>query len=58
MEPRSYVLIGGPQDGAKIRHMGDRPPVLVFVGPRWLGDGFAAWGHERCARFPCCYRLY
>ncbi len=48
-------LKGGPQDGAKVKGVGGNLPSCLFVGPRWMGDGFAAWGREQCERFPVCY---
>jgi hypothetical protein len=51
------ILKLGPQDGAKIRSgSGVYPPVL-YVGPKWLGDGFAAWSRKGSKRFPARYRL-
>lgn len=47
-------LVGGPQDGAKIVTL--TVPAVVFVGPKWLGDGFSAFRREESRRFPCCYR--
>jgi hypothetical protein len=52
-EERYLVL--GPQDGAKVCGQ-DMPPV-VYVGPKWMGDGFASWGREECDRFPEEYIL-
>lgn len=48
-------LVGGPQCGAKVHGVGGALPQTIYVGPRWLGDGYAAWGRDRCRRFPCCY---
>lgn len=53
--PESFELCKGPQDGAKVKRIGDVMPQRIYVGPKWLGDGYAAWGRERCDRFPCCY---
>lgn len=53
----AFELCGGPQDGAKVHRVGPDMPQTVYVGPRWLGDGYAAWGSERCQRFPCKYVL-
>jgi hypothetical protein len=52
------ILSGGPQDGARVRKSGDdyRLPDAIFVGPKWLGDGFAAWSDEHCDRFPVKYQ--
>lgn len=49
-------LNGGPQDGARVTTGVGLLPDVVFVGPKWLGDGFAAWSREQCNRFPVCYR--
>lgn len=50
-------LVGGPQDGAKVHAVGGRLPQVIHVGPRWLGDGYAAWSRSYCWRFPCSYYL-
>lgn len=50
----TYELLHGPQDGAKIT--GRSIPKDVYLGPKWLGDGFAAWGVECCPRFPVRYQ--
>jgi len=50
-----FTLVLGPQDGAKVKPVGNHVPMQIFVGPKWLGDGFVAYGLERCDRFPCCY---
>ena len=55
------TLIGGPQDGAKVRKAGGEEghpyflPDVLYVGPKWLGDGFAAWGRKPSKRFPARY---
>jgi hypothetical protein len=49
-------LVGGPQDGGKVTIGGGTLPYELYVGPRWLGDGYAAWSRERSDRFPCLYR--
>jgi hypothetical protein len=51
----TYQLVNGPQDGGKVKQIGNEMPATVFVGPKWLGDGYVAWGRERCKRFPCRY---
>lgn len=51
----SFQLVGGPQDGAKVSQIGATMPQTIYVGPKWLGDGFAASSAERCKRFPVCY---
>lgn len=55
MRDGDFELRGGPQDGAKVRQVGGDIPATIYVGPKWLGDGYAAWGCERCDRFPCRY---
>ena len=50
-----FELVGGPQDGAKVHRVGPTMPQTIYLGPKWLGDGYAAWGVELCDRFPCCY---
>lgn len=56
MEPKRYRLVGGPQDGAAV--IVYRPfPEQIFVGRKWMGDGAASWGREKCERFPVCYTL-
>lgn len=51
-------LIGGPQDGGRVRTGSNEVPLpdTVYVGPRNLGDGYAAWGREPSTRFPAAYR--
>lgn len=53
--PESFELCNGPQDGAKVKRISDVMPQRIYVGPKWLGDGYATWGTEYCDRFPCCY---
>jgi hypothetical protein len=53
--PEEAVLVGGPQDGASVKGVGGHLPDKVYVGPHWLGDGFAAWSREYSKRFPVCY---
>lgn len=50
-------LIGGPQDGGKVKAVGGEIPQTIYVGRKWMGDGFAAWSSEPSERFPCCYVL-
>ncbi len=50
-----FRLRHGPQDGAKVKRIGEAMPVTIYVGPKWLGDGFAAWSREGSERFPCRY---
>jgi hypothetical protein len=50
-------LIGGPQDGSRVKAVGGWIPRVIYVGPKWLGDGFSAWAAERSERFPVCYVL-
>jgi hypothetical protein len=49
------ILVGGPQDGARIKGVGGVLPRRVHVGPKWLGDGYAAWSQTACERFPALY---
>lgn len=49
------TLSGGPQDGAKVRIGGGVLPAELWVGPKWLGDGFAAWSRGHCASKPARY---
>lgn len=50
------ILIGGPQDGGYIRFSKGEFYPVVYVGPKWLGDGFVAYSHvEPNKRFPCMY---
>lgn len=48
-------LYGGPQDGARVRIGGGLLPVALYVGPKWLGDGYAAWSREAGPRKPARY---
>lgn len=57
MRTHCAEMVGGPQDGGKIHAVGGELPQTVYVGPLWLGDGYAAWSRERCERFPECYVL-
>ena len=50
-----FELVGGPQDGAKVHRVGPYMPPTIYVGPKWLGDGYATWGYVKCRRFPCRY---
>lgn len=50
-----YRLLHGPQDGARVAEVGGQIPDTIYVGPKWLGDGYAAYGQERSGRFPCRY---
>lgn len=52
---QSYELVLGPQDGAKVPEVGGKIPSIIFVGPKWLGDGYATWSRKRSDRFPECY---
>lgn len=54
MPPEEGTLIGGPQDGVKVRRTGGLP-LWVHVGPKWMGDGFAAWSRAPSERFPARY---
>lgn len=55
--PTPIELSGGPQDGARVHPVGHRLADPIHVGPKWLGDGFAAWSSEACERFPAQYRF-
>lgn len=55
---KTSQLVGGPQDGARVTIGGGNLPGVVFVGPKWLGDGFAAWSREGSKRFPARYVRY
>ncbi len=52
-------LVGGPQDGAMVTHgaavWSNPMPRTIYVGPKWLGDGYSAWSREWSERFPCRY---
>ena len=50
-------LSGGPQDGGRVKAVGGHIPQTIFVGPKWLGDGYVAWSSEKSERFPVCYIL-
>lgn len=53
---RDYRLNGGPQDGARVRLPTRRVPVFIWVGAKWLSDGYAAYTTDGpCERFPCEY---
>lgn len=54
MRDNDSNLVGGPQDGSKVTIGGTDPvPDTVFVGPKYLGDGFAAWARNGPSkRFP------
>lgn len=49
------TLIGGPQDGAKVEDVGGYLPPSLYVGPKCLGDGYAAWADKKSKRFPSHY---
>lgn len=51
------TLVGGPQDGGKVRRDGEgsKLPDSVYVGPKPLGDGYSAWSDKKSTRFPACY---
>lgn len=53
--PKSFELCKGPQDGAKVKRIGAVMPQTIYVGSKWLGDGYAAWSTERSSRFPVRY---
>lgn len=51
----AFELCNGPQDGARVQGVGEVMPQTIYVGPKWMGDGFASWGREFSERFPCKY---
>lgn len=53
--PTKAMLIGGPQDGAMIMCGGGVLPLRVYVGPKWLGDGYAAWARQPSINKPALY---
>lgn len=53
---RGLPLVGGPQDGSRVTLGSRKLPGVLYVGRKWLGDRFSAWGYERSERFPYCYR--
>lgn len=55
MDAETATLVNGPQDGARVTIGAGMLPPEIHVGPKWLGDGFAAWSREACERFPCVY---
>ena len=55
--PAEFQLVHGPQDGAKVKRIGEAMPQEIYVGSRWQGDGFSAWGLSKSQRFPCRYVL-
>lgn len=50
-------LLGGPQDGAKVMSGSGHYPQELYVGPKWLGDGYAAWSRHPSAEKPARYWL-
>lgn len=48
-------LTGGPQDGGRVTGVGGGLPEIIYVGPKWLGDGFTTWSREPSHRFPAIY---
>lgn len=56
MPPKTATLVNGPQDGAKVTIGGDNClPLMIHVGSKWLGDGYAAWAREPSAKKPAAY---
>ena len=43
--PETATLYGGPQDGILVHCVGGLPPT-IYVGSKWLGDGYAVWSRE------------
>lgn len=41
-----YTLCGGPQDGGRVKEVGGWIGDAIYVGPKPLGDGFAAWSRS------------
>lgn len=56
-EEVSYELVAGPQDGAEIRTVDGAIPQTIYVGEKWLGDKYSAWGKRKSGRFPYRYIL-
>lgn len=49
-------LYGGPQDGAKVTIGGQQDlPSVLYVGSKWLGDGYSAWSYAWSERKPAKY---
>lgn len=51
----SFELIGGPQDGAKVKQIRESMQQVIWLGPTWKGDGYAAYSTGCCEMFPCRY---
>jgi hypothetical protein len=49
---RETVLCGGPHDGQRVKGVGGPLPPSIFVNPKSLDDGYAAWSRTRSERFP------
>lgn len=52
---KTFELCNGPQDGAKVERIGPVMPQTIYVGSKWMGDGFAAWSQCRSTKFTCRY---
>jgi hypothetical protein len=49
----SIDILGGPQDGSKISMQVGYVASRIWVGPKWLGDGFSAFTKDGPSkRFP------
>lgn len=48
-------LVGGPQDGGRVCRTGYPLPHRLYVGRKWMGDGYATWATHPGERFPCEY---
>lgn len=60
--PVDVELVGGPQDGSKVRvyyvtnEDGNQYTYgRIYLGARWLGDGYSAYSRTHSQRFPCIY---
>lgn len=55
-KPRIYELMGGPQDGGKIRIFGPNQPIAVYteMEPGGIG-GYTGFARDWNVRFPVCY---
>lgn len=57
VDTQEAELVGGPQDGGRVHTVCEKIPQTIYVGRRWLGDGYAAWSRKWSERFPVCYVL-
>lgn len=42
-QPFDVPLVGGPQDGGLVVQYPGRVHPVIWVGPRWLGDGHVSF---------------